>query len=154
MRSARHSGFTLIEILVVIAIFLALLGVSLYSYFNARSSAPMKPIADGIVFTLERAKADALAGKNGSGAGVYFASSSYTYFSGDSYDPSASDDQTTTLPSEYVINYTLLSGSSIVFSHLTGSPNASTTITVTDTENASNTKIIGVGTDGDITVIQ
>src|SRR5665213_37757 len=87
-KSPPYSGFTLIETLVAIAIVVLIGTISIATFYSAKKAKELGPTADGVVEVLERAKADAIAGKDDQSFGVYFASSSYSYFEGPTYNSS------------------------------------------------------------------
>jgi type IV fimbrial biogenesis protein FimT len=154
MKMNPTRGFTLMEIVTAITIVLILLGIGIGTFYRQRSTSQIKPIADGIVAILEHAKADAVAGKNGSNFGVNFGSTTYTYFSGSSYNASDPNNLVNTISSQFVINDTIAGGSSIIFARLSGTPSATGTITVSDTQDSSDTKIVSVGSGGEVGVVQ
>lgn len=149
------AGITLVEILVSLAIFIILATITTVSLSGYRSSKLVETTANEIAFKLEEAKTNALAGKAGSSYGLHFASTSYTYFKGSSYNSSDVSNISPTFPSELQIT-TSLTGSAvnIIFSRLTGTPNVTGTITVRKTSDTSKTKTITIGTLGDISVVQ
>lgn len=151
---SRNRGLTLIEILIVVIVIAVIASIGISAFIGQRSKREIQTIADGIVMTLGRAKADALSGKNGSSFGVYFSSTTYSYFTGPIYNASDTSATYTSISSQYVITDTVPGSTSIVFSRLTGFPVATGTVTVTDSTDSSNKKIISIGTNGDISVIQ
>jgi Tfp pilus assembly protein FimT len=151
--SPRNRGFNLVQILVVIAIALLLGTIGIATFYSARKTKELGPTADGIVEVLERAKGDAIAGKNGQSFGVYFASSTYTYFQGTAYSAGNSNNRVTNVFGDLYLS-TTFSGNALYFSHLTGLSSASGTVTVTAKSGSTGAKIVGVGFGGDISVIQ
>jgi len=148
-------GITLVEVLVsitIIAILSSIIVVSLSSY---RASKLVETTANEIAFKLEEAKTNSIAGKGGSSFGIHFASTSYTYFRGSTYNSSDTDNISPTFPEDFSIT-TNLTGSAvnIIFSRLTGTPNVTGTITISKTNDSSKTKTITIGNLGDISVVQ
>ncbi|MDE1975177.1 MAG: prepilin-type N-terminal cleavage/methylation domain-containing protein [Patescibacteria group bacterium] len=146
------NGFTMIEILVAIAIILILVGIGVFVFYEAREKAELDGITDGIASTLEKAQSNALNGGNGLPYGVRFQSNSYTYFSGNSYDPSDPSDVTVSIDSGHGISDNI-SGDTVIFSRLTGVPDATGTVTVTDLS-SDETQTVTIGNQGDITVVK
>lgn len=147
------SGFTLIELMIVLAISAVLVGGAV-SLFHGSADKELENDVNAIVFTLEQAKGDALAGLYGKPHGVHFAAKSYTSFAGASL---ASGDHTTayTIAAPFTITTSITGGGNeIVFKRLTGDAVAAGTITLTDTSDASRTARITVGAQGDISVVQ
>ena len=99
---------------------------------------------------LEKAKSDAIAGKGGKNYGVNFGPNSYVYFSGNSFDPSNSGNVTYLVTSGLSLSNNFSStGGTVIFSRLTGVPQITGTITVTETK-TSHSQNIAVGSLGDI----
>jgi prepilin-type N-terminal cleavage/methylation domain-containing protein len=148
-------GFSLIETLIVLAILTIILTIVTFSFTSMRSKKQIEVTIDAIDFKLEQAKSSALAGKNGKSFGVQFSTTSYTYFSGDVYNPNDISNSSTTLPSNLQISRSLTGGSNaIIFNRMTGLPQAVGTITVSNINNASSSASITIGNGGDINVIK
>ncbi len=145
-------GFSLAELIVVAAIIgiLATIGVS--AFLSARQSAEFDSVSDGIVSVLEKARADALSGKGGTNFGVKFASSTYTAFIGNSYNAGDSTNVAYQVSNGFTLSTTLGgAGNVVVFNRLTGTPIATSTITITRTSPAA-TRAITVGSQGSLTI--
>ncbi|MDO8430365.1 MAG: prepilin-type N-terminal cleavage/methylation domain-containing protein [Candidatus Taylorbacteria bacterium] len=151
----KVKGFSLVEVLVVITIMGIILAIVMYSFSAARSKKQVEIAIDSINFKLEQAKANAIAGKNGNNFGVQFSTTTYVYFSGNSYNPADITNSSSTIEANLQITKNFSDGGSvIIFSRLTGFPQATGTITVTNTSNASSTARITIGTLGDINMIK
>ncbi|MCA9370031.1 MAG: type II secretion system protein [Pseudomonadales bacterium] len=119
----RKNGFTLIEVLVVMAIFLGLFAMSVLVFSNMIPRATL----DGVVSTV---RADLLSQQNkamigetgGAGSassfGIAFTTDSYTLFRGDSRS-SGQDEATTTLPEGLIVT-TSFPQDEVVFSTRSG----------------------------------
>jgi type II secretory pathway pseudopilin PulG len=156
-RGQSASGFTLVEVIISITVLIIIGALGLSSFYNARDSKNLDIIADGLDSTLEQAKGDATAGKNGTHAGVRFDITSYTYFSGPIYIEGAAGNKITYLPTGWrLATSTSFSKTSVMFNHLTGAVNATGTITISKTSNngTGTTRLITVGSAGDISVIR
>ena len=148
-------GFTFVEVLISIFVLILLGSIGVTAFISSRDSKNLDVITDGLDSTLELAKSDAIAGKNASNFGVEFDSGSYTYFAGSAYSAGTATNKVTLLPTGWKLSTTTSSGRSyIVFNHLTGTAQATGTITVSNIANASSTRSVSVGASGDITVIK
>lgn len=146
-------GVSAIEIIIVLAILILLSGIGSYAFVSAQKRHQLNGATDSVVSELERAKANAMAGKNGRNFGVKFNATSMVSFSGDSYD--AGDPGNVILPvaSGFTLSNDIPNADgSILFSRLYGIPQAAGTITVTRSGDSSRTQSVSVGSQGEITV--
>lgn len=152
----KHSrGMTLIEILISIAIIVILLAISIINISKYRDSKVVVTTANEIAFKLEEAKANSMAGKNGSSFGIHFATDSYTYFQGTSYNVSDPNNSSFSSPGGFSITTNLTgSATEIVFSRITGKPDVYGSVTIQKDSDASTTRTISIGILGDIGVVQ
>jgi prepilin-type N-terminal cleavage/methylation domain-containing protein len=128
------SGFTLIEILVTLAIFIVLGGIVLLNISGKRSTVDLTNTSEQIASTLREAQSDAMAQKNNASWGVRFSNTTtsfYALFSG-SY-------ATGTIAGKYTLpndvqfdpsSVTVGSFVDVTFAQVTGIPSASTSIVV------------------------
>jgi prepilin-type N-terminal cleavage/methylation domain-containing protein len=115
-------GFTLLELIIVIALIvpLAAMGIPVYTHFQIQSQ--LDSTTHEIVHTLRTAQQKARAGEQNRSWGVSFTASSYTEYA----DGDSSFDVSTSLPSSIH-----LSGlSAVTFDRLTGETTNTGTITV------------------------
>ena len=152
-RISKVEGFSLAEVIMVTAITVIIVAIVAVSLSGTRSKKQLQVTTDAIDARLEEAKASALSGKNGSNYGVQFSSTTYTYFSGSSYNPNDASNNTVTIPSNLSI-YTQITGggTGIIFSRLTGTPQNYGLINIRSSNNSSTT--ISIGALGDINVIK
>jgi prepilin-type N-terminal cleavage/methylation domain-containing protein len=150
----NNRGFTLIEILVVMIIMVVLFGISTQAFINAKRSSEINTLTDAIVSKLEQAKINATFGKNGTGAGIDFGSTTYTYFVGNSFNPSATTNENYAVTNGYMIATTPNSLGSVVFARLSGIPQTMATITIQYITDPSRVKNIFIGSQGDINIIK
>ena len=144
-------GFSLLEMLVVIAVLIVISTVVISRMSAAKSQKAAITAADNILFTLEEAKQNAVAGKYGTAHGVHFASSTYTSFSGTSYSPSGEYNRSFSAPGGIVVATQLSGGAvDVVFARLTGAPSVTGTIVVEYGESAE--RVISIGPGGDISI--
>ncbi len=128
-----NRAFTLGEILVVIAIMLVIGGISSIGFYHARNTSRLNTASDRLVATIERAKADAISGKDGDPAGVRFSTSSYAYFAGTSYNAADSRTVITSLQGFRLSGNLASSTTSVLFSRIYGTPSATGTAILIDT---------------------
>jgi len=126
-------AFSLIEVLIVIGI-LAILSTGVFvAMSNLKEGRQLSSATDGVVFTLEQAKADALSGKSGVAHGVHFESNSYVRFWGSTYNASSPDNVTYDLPEDVTLQSVISGGGAdIVFARLDARVSTPGTITLTD----------------------
>lgn len=151
---AKRAGFTLIEIIMVLAIGIILIAIGTYWYNSAKINSTLTTTTDSIVSALEQAKTNAISGKNGQSYGVTFATTTYISFSGSSYNVSDPNNISHPVDSTLYLSNTLSSSTGvIIFARLTGSANATGTINIIDASNSSHKKSVIIGALGDISVI-
>lgn len=151
----KPRGFTVVEVLISIAIIAVIGALGISAFYGARPAKHLEVITDGLESTLTKAKADAMAGKYGSNFGVLFASTSYSYFVGSSYDASTSTNRITDLPEGWQIGTTTGNGSSyVVFTRLSGAAQTTATVTITYLPDPALTRQITIGPSGNISVIK
>ena len=110
-------GFTLVEVLVVIAIMVILMGITAPFLVSAYNDYQFRSERDLAVSLIRRARAYSMAGTNGKDHGLKIASSSYVIFEGTSY---AARDTAKDIIDSRNTNITITGASEIVFSYLTG----------------------------------
>lgn len=84
-RSSSVSGFTLLEVLVVIGILLIVAGMGLFVSIGFYKSYSFNSERANIVSIIHKARMQALSNIDQAKHGVYFQPASYTVFEGDSY---------------------------------------------------------------------
>jgi prepilin-type N-terminal cleavage/methylation domain-containing protein len=125
-----RKGFTLIEILIVIAI-LGIISVIVFGSFSVfRSSQGLDKDTDTVVEILRQARSQTLISKNASAYGVHVATTAVTLFSGDTYSAADPNNQVFTfLNADLVVSVTLTGGGSdVIFKRLTGETSQNGTI--------------------------
>jgi prepilin-type N-terminal cleavage/methylation domain-containing protein len=132
------SGFTLVELLIVIALFIIVLAVGLPFTSHMQVSAQLNDAADGLVHTVRTAQERAQTRFRGQAHGVYIdiqagGDDSFVLYLGNSYSTRQSSfDRTTTLDSGLTLS-TTLAGQDLNFAAGTATLNQSgiTTTTIT-----------------------
>lgn len=113
----RHKGFTLIEIIIVMAIFSALAAIGTFFNFSFYGSSSLQADADIFTSSLQRARSRAVNNINESRHGLYIDSSEYILFQGDSFvtrNPSLDE------PVSRNPNLIFIGPTAVVFSQLSG----------------------------------
>lgn len=149
-RKLFRSGFSLIEILVVVAIVAALAVVALLSLTAMRDRLVLNDARSALAFHLEESKARAVAGLGSESHGVYFGGNMYAQFTGDEYE----DDESATeypLDPRLTISTDILDDEEvIVFSRITGTTDEAVTVTISLNNDPTKTRVIVIGEGGDI----
>lgn len=133
----QQSGFTLVELMIIIALFAVVAGFS-FPYFRGSNVQHMLDASsDELHGVLRQAQGRAMSGYNASAWGVHWGTGEYTLFSGDDYD---TRDTTYDLVIDYpgaisITSSVSVSGATypddVVFDPLTGTTEADGTITIT-----------------------
>lgn len=128
-------AFTLIEILLVVSIFAILVAFTAPLGIDFYGNQQMDSDSAALVSALRSAQLKAMSAENDSSFGVYLTNSGYTLFKGNSY---ASRDGRYDEIREFSPSNALSGLQEIIFSKLTGVPNATGTIILVN-ESASST---------------
>ena len=124
-----EGGFTLIEVLLVLALLVALSGVGLFYSVDSFRRSQFRAERDLAVSVLEQARAQSMANVDERPHGVHINTSSYILFSGSTFD--AANPNNRSYPVNAVINHTgmtdvvfeqvsgnaTVTGGSLIFSH-------------------------------------
>ena len=143
--SRRGEGFTLIEVLLVLAVISMIVGATLFFDVNGYRGDSFRAERNNLVVALQSARADALNNVNQHKHGVAINPAGYkgyVIFEGDTY---ASSDVTSRkdIPASYPVTLDVSSPSEVVFSQLSGNANMSGELILLDTlRNASTTIVI------------
>lgn len=148
-------GFTLIEIVLAVGILGILTSIGFNSFHTAQLKKEQQGIAQSIVATLEKQKADTQAGKGGSNYGVKFTSSEYISFVGTSYSTSSPTNLHVPVKSDFEIEDSIINANNIIFfSKLYGESNEVATITISHIEDKISPQFIVIEKSGSISVIE
>ncbi|MFH1938521.1 MAG: type II secretion system protein, partial [Patescibacteria group bacterium] len=148
----KKYGFVLIELIIVIAIMVFLLGAVIVSYRSFEKRTELENTARNILITLELAQNKTLASENDSQYGVHFESDKYILFKGDAYESGSPDNEINQLSNRleiYNINLTG-SGSDIIFQRINGNTNQDGIIDLRLISDPEKTKSIDINSFGQI----
>lgn len=143
---SREKGFTLLELIVVIAIFSILGWLGITTFQSSQNTLALGSDSQVIIGTLTRARQSAIASNNRLPWGVHFTSTSLTLFSGPTYNASSSSNAIFNLSSQtYIASMSLNgTGSDVIFSQLDGAATSYGTITLALRNNPAQTQVISV----------
>lgn len=144
-------GFTLIELILVIAMLAIIGGMSVPFFQSFQVTSDLATYSDTVARTLRRAQAQARAGQNTDSWGVFFdtASNDITLFYGDDYDArDVTFDQTESFASSFTLSTDFFD--EIYFTIFSGDP--STTGSVTLTSQNNDIKTISINSLGIISI--
>ncbi|MCL4406265.1 MAG: type II secretion system GspH family protein [Patescibacteria group bacterium] len=155
LKNKRSSGFTLVEVVLVITFMALLLTITLGNFFGTRSKYALSTTSEKIVFDLRLAYENARGQKDGTAWGVRLNNDAsgqfFEIFSGDTYAGGTKSSRTV-LPAEVkFIAPAAGSNTDVLFAKLTGLPAASASITIGLKNFASVTKTITVNANGTVT---
>jgi prepilin-type N-terminal cleavage/methylation domain-containing protein len=144
-------GVSVIEVIVSLAILVILLAVTLPSFNTMRKNQVLKAAASEIFSALDKARSQTLSSISSSEYGVHFETSKIVIFKGTTYSSSDATNEEVLLTTPATITSISLTGgaSDLYFNRLSGSPNKSGTITIT---NSSTTKVITISATGAVSM--
>lgn len=133
MRHQYHRGFTIVEILVAMAILLAVGYMSLAAFSGIARKNAVSLAAQDVVTTLTRAQSDTFASRNDTVYGAHLDTDEVVYFVGGTYTAGTPTNRVVPFEGGVVASVNLTGGNAdIVFSRLTGLPSATGTIVLTE----------------------
>lgn len=148
-------GFSIIEIIISIAIITILLTVVTTSYRAAQLKKAQESITQSILVSLEEQRVNTQAGKEGSNYGVKFNSDGYTLFTGTSYSEFSPNNTVFSIDPQFEISETISNGTNIIFfSKLNGNANETATITISHISDQIDSQSLIIETSGAISVIE
>ena len=151
----HKKGFSLLEIMIVVAIIGILSAIAVINFSAARKAKILETTADGIAFTLEKAKADSVSGKYGQSHGLKFNTGDYISFVGSSYNAGNASNTAYTIDDSFTITNTITDpDDKIVFLRLTGATNNTATVTVSQISDSTKKRDVVIGPLGNISVVQ
>jgi len=146
----KNTGFTLVEVLVVIAILIIISALTFASFFNLDDRQALDVSVKQIDSFLEEARSLTLASKDASQYGVHFDTESITRFRGSVYSETDPDNVVSNLHNKIQISDVSLSGggNEVIFDRLTGNTSQSGTITISLKSDPTQTRIITIEATG------
>lgn len=119
-----EQGFTLVELLLVLGLFTIIFALSNISLTGLIAKTSTQEFTQTLISDLRRQQNRAMTGETAGGSaqayGVHFEPTSYTLFSGDSFNPAATDSIFVQLPTDLQFQSINLPGQQIVFSQHNG----------------------------------
>ena len=139
----RTPGFTLLEIIIAVAILLLIAAATMFFFGDIRNYEALSRDTTSVISNLERARSLTLAGQDASQYGVHFDNETVFLFRGTSYAASG-EIQATQLHSSITFDDINIANSSstVVFDRLKGSTVNSGTITLRHTGTDATTTVI------------
>ncbi|MGH7926329.1 MAG: pilus assembly FimT family protein [Candidatus Binatia bacterium] len=143
---ARFSrGFTLIEILIGMAVLVILLGIITLRFGPLRGQADTNAASGHVLSALQLARNRTLASLGDTQHGVHFEPNQFVLFSGATYDPAASDNEVNEVPNGVEIyDISLGGGVDVIFDRVSGTTNNAGDISVRLIEDPSATRTISI----------
>lgn len=147
MRNTRmHKGFTMVEIIIVIAILAIIATISVMAFVNMHKASTLRGATSDVYESFTRARELTLASENDTVYGVHLATSSVTRFAGGTYSAGSASNTVFTFGSIVSATGTLvMQNANITFERLTGKPSATGTIYVRNGLSTSSVTIYGSG---------
>lgn len=158
--SHKHAGFTFIEVIVVVAIFLTLIGLTITNPLNLRESTSINAFVYTLITDIKNQQIKAMVGDTeGRGTpdtySIYIEPAKYTLFHGQNYSQSDSSNFSITVADQYQL-LTTFPESKIVFSagsgEIVGFVQNQDTITIRDARTGQQ-KVITINKYGVVTGI-
>lgn len=148
-----QTGFTIIEILVAIAIVLIITLITIFSLTTLNKQVEIDSVGQNILSTLRIARSKTLASESETTYGVHFETSKYVLFSGATYiDGAASNKEYSLAESE--INSISLSGggSEVIFNRIRGDTSQNGTISIRLIADSNQTRTININSSGQVSL--
>jgi type II secretory pathway pseudopilin PulG len=148
MKIFKNSGFSLIELLIIMMILVLISAVTLPKLIDFQREQSLKNTSENIISLLNKAKSDTSSSLNSSNYGVHFETNYMVYFIGNNYSSQSSSNERV----DFETGVTLLSGvgSNIIFPRLTGDVIGYRTIVIKLTALPSHQKTITITKTGSV----
>lgn len=143
-------GFTIIEIVIVIAIIVVVSALIIDSFPRLNASQALSKDTAGLIAVLNQARTETLSSRNDSTYGVHVSTNQLTLFMGSSYVVGDSNNVDIPFNSQVMVgSYSLQGGGSdIVFNRLTGETSQYGSITLRLVSDATQTKTVNISATG------
>jgi len=143
-------GFTLVEVLVAVALAGIIAAIGVASFVNWNTSEALDTETGKIIALLLEARSLTISGSDGSVAGVHFESGQAVLFRGSAYVAGSSSNRLQALHDEVRIASITLAGggSDVIFRKLTGATSQSGTVTLSSARDAGKTRTVTITATG------
>lgn len=140
-------GFTLIEILIVLAILILIVAIVLPRFADIRETQALKNASEISIATLDKARSQSISSLDSSTYGVHFEESKMVLFKGSSYSSSDPDNvDVPLLAPAYISDISLTDDAEdVVFDRLKGLPDVAGSITISTSSKNQNINISSSG---------
>lgn len=150
----KNKGFTLLEVLIVLAIVVLLGSMSVGFYINYSKNVEINSVANIMIFDLKQAQSKSMIGEGGFKWGIHFVNGATDYYEIFSTPTDYSDGVKVIISTNYLSNGVTFSspgsGSStdIIFNKISGGTSGTSVVVISQ----SNTRTISVSSIGNISV--
>lgn len=152
-RLLHQRGFTLIEILVSVAILLILLVLSITSFTTLRRQVEIDSSGQNILSVLRLARSRTLGSEAESTYGVHFETDKYVFFKGNTYTAGASDNKEYTLTDSEIYEINLNGGGSeVVFNRIRGTTSQFGNVKIRLTNQTTKINTININSSGQVSL--
>lgn len=140
------NGFSLIEIIVVVAIIMLLIGLAGASFRTFGQNVSLGSAAQRVVIVLDEARNRTIGSEDDSHFGVHFEADRYVLFKGDTYNANSPDNVVHTLPTGIELSAITLAGggSDVPFAGVSGRTTKTGTVTLRRTSDTAVTQTITI----------
>lgn len=152
-KKTQQSGFTLIEILIAVAIMVLLSALTIAAFSTLNKQVSLDTTSQNILSVLRRARSQTLASENESTYGVHFETSKYVLFKGTSYTNGAAYNKEFNLSETEIYAVTLAGGvSDVVFDRIRGTTSQSGTVSTRLSLDTSKTNTVSIDPSGQVSL--
>lgn len=150
MKSQTQKGFSLIEMIIVVSIFVLLVAGSVVAFSRFGEKQIIKSTVSEVLSELDEARSLTLASYDNTVYGVHIESDKITFFKGSTYSPSDPDNNITELSEKVSISNISLfgGGDDVIFQRLTGKTDQYGTLTISLVSDPTETKTITIQESG------
>ena len=149
----NSEGFTLIEILIAVAILMLLAFLAIASFTTFRQQVEIDSSSQNILSTLRLARSKTLASESEDNYGVHFQADKYVLFKGTSYNPDDSSNNEYTLTDSEIFSISLNGeGSDVIFNRVRGTTDEDGSVSIRLLSDSSRTHTININSYGQVSV--
>ncbi|MBL7022051.1 hypothetical protein ISR92_01910 [Patescibacteria group bacterium] len=136
----KQGGFSIVQVLLVLAIFLVIASMAIPSLYQFQVGAQVDTVAAELGQSLRRAQSRAIVGYDNTNWGVYFEEDAYTIYSGNDYNTRNTDRDESYPYSNSILIINDFSDE-IVFTRISGLPSSEGNITLSNSMNSDQSTI-------------